>query len=78
MSYFIFNDGKIKGRLICKDKNWFVGEWKYVNDLDENANPQYTGLSSEKNIELKNIWFPWICGTAEWLGLTQQEREWAK
>lgn len=23
-------------------------------------------------------WFPYICGTAEWLRLTEQDKEWAK
>lgn len=57
MSQYIFNDGNIKGRLIRKDADWFVGEYKTL-DME--------------------TWFPWICGTAVWLGLTQQEKDWAK
>lgn len=66
-SILIFNDGYIKGRLICKDDNWYIGEWKYI--LDE----FYTCTKTRKN-----IWFPWIAGTAEWLGLSEQEKAWAK
>lgn len=77
-SQLIFNDGHMKGRLIKKEKDWYVGEWKYINDLDENGIPQVTGSLNEKYNEPKNIWFPWICGTSEYLGLTAQEKEWAK
>ncbi len=78
MSYLIFNDGNIKGRLIKNDSNWFVGEWKYTDDKDIHGNPQYTGCLSEKDTDLKNIWLPWIAGTSEYLQLTQQEKNWAK
>ena len=58
----IFNDGKIKSRLIYKGKTklgepWFVGEYKEVAD---------------KNGE----WMPWISGTAEYSQLTNQEKKW--
>lgn len=77
-SQFIFNDGEIKGRLVREGEDWFVGEGKYVNDQTTDGAPRYTGSLSEKDTELKNIWFPWICGTAKWLGITEQEKEWAK
>lgn len=67
-SQVIFNDGFIKSRLIRKDKNWFVGEWKYVNE-EEPSDPYYL---------YKKQWFPWICGTKEWLQLTEQDIEWSK
>lgn len=28
MSQYVFNNGEIKSRLIRKDRDWFVGEWK--------------------------------------------------
>jgi hypothetical protein len=81
-SQYIFNDGRIKSRLIDKGKNkhgqdWYIAEWKYVNDYDDNGNPKYTGLLSEEDPMPRNIWFPWICGTADWLGLTEQDKKWA-
>jgi len=74
----IFNDGYMKCRLVRKDRDWYIGEWKYVNDFDENGKPNTTGCLTEKDTSAKNIWFPWIAGTAEYLGLTIQEKEWAK
>lgn len=59
MSQYIFNDGAMKSRLIRKDKDWFIAEWKSATD------------------ELAS-WFPWIAGTADWLGLTEQDKKWAK
>lgn len=56
-SQLIFNDGHMKGRLIKKDKDWYVGEFK-TPDME--------------------TWMPWICGTSEWLQLTEQEKTWAK
>lgn len=77
-SQFIFNDGEIKSRLIKKGNDWYVAEWKYINDKDIDGNNQYTGSLSETDKELRNIWFPWIAGTAKWLGLNEQEKAWAK
>lgn len=78
MSSLIFNDGELKGRLVKKSDDWYVGEWKYCHDKDQNGNAQYTGAISYKDKELRNIWFPWIAGTALWLQLTEQEKQWSK
>jgi hypothetical protein len=59
MSQYIYNDGKIKSRLIRKDKDWFIAEWKSAID----------GAAQ---------WFPWIGGTADYLGLSEQDKAWAK
>lgn len=56
-SQLIFNDGRMKGRLIKKDKDWYVGEFKTAE---------------------METWMPWICGTSEYLWLTEQEKAWAK
>ena len=58
-SQYIFNDGVMKSRLIRKDKDWFVAEWK--SSVDESAQ-----------------WMPWICGTADFLALSEQDKVWAK
>lgn len=73
MNQFSFNDGKIKSRLVRNgQENWFTGEWKYVHDLDENGRQQFTGKVTGNDANA-NIWFPWIFGTREWLGLSDDE-----
>jgi hypothetical protein len=54
---YIFRDPQIKSRLIKKDTDWYVAEFK-----DHHSDSQ---------------WLPFICGTAEWLGLTDRDKKWA-
>lgn len=74
---YIANNGKTKGRLIKKDGDWYIAEWKYVADVDEAGNPQVTGRIDDKSAPA-NIWWPWVGGTAEYLCLTEQDKAWAK
>lgn len=77
VSQLIYNDGKIKSRLIQKEPNWYVAEWKYIDDIDTQGQPQTTGKLVESGEDL-NIWFPWVGGTAEYLCLSEQDKKWAK
>lgn len=63
-SQYIFNDGGQKSRL-RKDGFTPQGEQWYVAEY-------------KKSDDDKAEWFPWICGTASFLALTEQDKAWAK
>ncbi len=66
-SQLIFNDGIIKSRIIKKDTNWYTVEWKYVDET------KLTHLGDKVS-----MWLWWLCGTKEWLNLSEQELAWCK
>ena len=54
MSEIIFNDGEIKTRLVKKDANWFVGEYKYVADASGPWVPWICGTAKFLNLTEKD------------------------
>jgi hypothetical protein len=74
-SQYIFNDGKIKSRLIRQDDDWYVAEYKNVADVNAEWIPWICGTVGDyfrgydkngKKIFLSN-----------WLQLTEKDKEWA-
>lgn len=63
-SFYFSDDGEFKTRLIKKytSKNQLYYTWEYKSSVDKEARWQPAGL----------------CGTDEYLGLTEKEKLWAK
>ena len=44
-SQYIFNDGEMKSRLVKKDTDWFVAEWKSAIDEEAQWFPWIVGTA---------------------------------